>query len=56
MVYNLEGKEVAALFQGYLAQGEYHFTFDGSELPSGIYLYKISSPNFNQTKKMILAK
>jgi len=56
VVYNLEGKEVAALFQGYLAQGEYHFTFDGSELPSGIYLYKISSPNFNQTKKMILAK
>ena len=56
VVYGLEGQEVAVLFQGYLAQGEYQFTFDGSELPSGIYLYKISSPNFNQTKKMILAK
>ena len=56
VVYGLEGQEVAILFQGYLAQGEYQFTFDGSELPSGIYLYKVSSPNFNQTKKMILAK
>jgi hypothetical protein len=56
VVYTLEGKEVAVLFQGNLAQGEYQFTFDGSELPSGIYLYKVSSPNFNQTKKMILAK
>ncbi|UCH66642.1 MAG: T9SS type A sorting domain-containing protein [Ignavibacterium sp.] len=56
VVYTLEGKEVEVLFEGYLAQGEYQFKFDGSELPSGIYLYKVSSPNFNQTKKMILAK
>jgi hypothetical protein len=56
VVYTLEGREVEVLFEGYLAQGEYQFKFDGSELPSGIYLYKVSSPNFNQTKKMILAK
>jgi hypothetical protein len=56
VVYTLVGKEVEVLFEGYLAQGEYQFKFDGSELPSGIYLYKVSSPNFNQTKKMILAK
>ena len=56
VVYTLGGQEVTVLFQGYLAQGEYQFKFDGSELPSGIYLYKVSSPNFNQTKKMILAK
>ncbi len=56
VVYTLEGEEIEVLFEGYLAQGEYQFKFDGSELPSGIYLYKVSSPNFNQTKKMILAK
>lgn len=56
VVYNLEGQKVADLFHGVLSQGEHNFKFDGSELPSGIYLYKVSSPNFNQTKKMILAK
>ena len=56
VVYNLEGQKVAELFRGFLAKGEHQFTFDGSELPSGIYLYKAWSPNFSQTKKMILAK
>ena len=56
VVYNLEGKEIERLYQGFLAKGEYQFKFDGSDLPSGIYLYKVSSTNFSQTKKMILAK
>ena len=56
LVYSLEGKEVGVLHNGFLAKGKYQFKFDGSELPSGIYLYKVSSPNFSRTKKMILAK
>jgi hypothetical protein len=56
VVYNLEGQKVADLYHGVLSQGEHNFKFDGSELPSGIYLYKVSTSNFNQTKKMILAK
>ncbi|MGB5894765.1 MAG: T9SS type A sorting domain-containing protein, partial [Ignavibacteriaceae bacterium] len=56
VVYNLEGKKISVLHEGFLASGNYQFTFDGSELPSGIYLFKAWSPNFSQTKKMILAK
>jgi len=56
VVYSLEGKEVGFLQNGFLAKGKYQFKFDGNELPSGIYLYKVSSPNFSRTKKMILAK
>jgi hypothetical protein len=56
VVYNLEGKKISVLYEGYLASGNYQFTFDGSDLPSGIYLFKASSPNFSQTRKMILAK
>ena len=56
VVYNLEGKTVSVLQNGFLSKGVYKFTFDGSELPSGIYLYKVSSPHSKQTKKMILAK
>ena len=56
IVYNLEGKTIAVLQKGSLSKGLHQFTFDGSDLPSGIYLYKVSSPHFSQTKKMILAK
>ncbi len=56
VVYNLTGKEIDILHNGFLSSGVYKFEFDGSELPSGIYLYKVSTPQFTQTKKMILAK
>ncbi len=55
-VYNLEGKEVQKLEKGYLSKGKHTFSFDGSELPSGVYLYKVATPYYTQTKKMILAK
>jgi hypothetical protein len=56
VVYNLTGKEIDILHHGFLSSGVYKFEFDGSELPSGIYLYKVFTPQFTQTKKMILAK
>ena len=56
IVYNLEGKEIALLHNGFLSSGVHKFDFNGSELPSGIYLYKVSTPQFTQSKKMILAK
>jgi hypothetical protein len=56
VVYNVEGERISLLHDGILTAGEYLFTFDGSDLPSGIYLYKAWSQNFSQTKKMILAK
>jgi hypothetical protein len=56
VVYNLAGKEVAELHRGFLSRGIYHFEFDGSELPSGIYLYQVTTSQSTQTRKMILAK
>lgn len=55
-VYNLEGKEIEFLHKGFLKKGEHYFPFDGSNLPSGVYLYTVSTPSFSQTKKMLLAK
>ncbi len=55
-VYNLEGREITRLFKGYLSQGEHTFSFNASDLPSGVYLYKISTPNYSEMKKMILTK
>ena len=55
-VYNLEGKEITKLFKGFLSQGTYTFSFDATDLPSGVYLYKITTPKYSEMKKMILTK
>ena len=55
-VYNLEGREIARLFKGYLSQGVHTFSFDATDLPSGVYLYKITTPDYSEMKKMILTK
>jgi hypothetical protein len=44
------------LVDGYKEAGSYKAAFDASKLPSGVYVYKIVSGNFIQSKKMILAK
>jgi hypothetical protein len=55
-VFNLEGKEVSLLHKGFLIRGTYQFKFDAIGLPSGIYIYQISTAYSVQTRKMILAK
>ncbi len=55
-VYNLEGKEIVKLYKGYLPQGSHTFSFDGTDLPSGVYLYKITTPGYSEIKKMVLTK
>lgn len=56
IIYNLEGQELALLHRGFLVKGIHKFDFAADNLPSGVYLYKVSSPEFSQTKKMILTK
>ena len=56
IIYNLEGKEIDRLFEGSLSKGVHKFTFDATDLPSGVYLYKIETPEYSQTKKMVLTK
>ncbi len=55
-VYNLLGQEVASLFEGMRRPGNYKTEFDGSKLVSGVYMYRLKSNNFLQTKKLVLLK
>jgi len=56
-VYNLTGELVTLLTDEYHSSGSYKMEFNGGNLPSGIYIYKISSDNnFALLKKMILLK
>ncbi len=55
-VYDVLGREVATLVNEEKHPGSYGIVFDGSNLPSGIYLYKLNAGNFTSTKKLILLK
>ncbi|HEX7573117.1 MAG TPA: alpha-amylase family glycosyl hydrolase, partial [Bacteroidota bacterium] len=55
-VYDLLGREVATLVNGYQPSGTYKMTFDASRLSSGVYFYRLQAGTFVNTKKMVLAK
>jgi hypothetical protein len=55
-VYDLLGRETVILVNEELKPGTYETDFDGSNLPSGVYYYKITTGDFTQTKKMVLLK
>jgi N-acetylneuraminic acid mutarotase len=55
-VYDLLGGEVAQLVNGEIEAGSYDLSFNASDLPSGIYFYKLQAGSFVETKKMILLK
>ncbi len=55
-VYDILGKEVATLVNEEKSTGIYEATFNASNLPSGVYIYRIQSGSFIQTKKMSLMK
>ena len=55
-VYDVLGKEVAVLVNEKLRPGTYKITWDASNYPSGVYFYKLTTADYNQTKKMVLLK
>jgi flagellar hook assembly protein FlgD len=55
-VYDVMGREVQTLVNEKLSAGTYEVTFDGSNIPSGVYFYKMQTGDFSETKKMILMK
>ncbi len=59
-VYDVSGKEVAVLANGFHTANFYTILFDGSNLPSGVYFYRLTAEGkterFTKTLKMILVK
>jgi hypothetical protein len=55
-VYNAIGSKVATIVNEYKTAGNYSVQFNGSNLASGIYLYRLESGNYNTVKKFVLIK
>ncbi|HJY64843.1 MAG TPA: T9SS type A sorting domain-containing protein [Ignavibacteria bacterium] len=55
-VFNLVGQTVQVLVDAYQAAGYYELSFDATELPAGIYLYKLQVGDYSSVKRMTLVK
>ena len=56
ILYNTLGQAVKVLETGFKQAGHYSVNFNASDLPTGIYFYKLESGQVSQVKKMILLK
>ena len=55
-VYDVLGREVATLVSEVLALGSYNTKWDAAGFPSGVYLYRLQTGEFTETKKLLLLK
>ena len=55
-VYDMLGQKVSVILDEFREAGSHTMTFNASDLPSGTYFYTLETPQFRQTKKMILTK
>lgn len=55
-VYNILGQKVTSLVNQLQTAGNYAIKFNASDLPSGVYVYRLSSKNYSTSKKLILSK
>ncbi len=56
-VYDMSGRVVDALFTGVTQpNNEYRFEFDGSDLPNGVYIYRLTTENEVINEKFMIAR
>ncbi len=55
-VYDILGREISTVINQELKAGIHTINWDSSKVASGVYFYRLSSGNFVDTKKMIVAK
>ena len=56
VIYDILGSKIETLINEEMNPGFYEISFDGSKLSSGIYFYKLSTPDYSQTKSMVILK
>jgi hypothetical protein len=55
-VYNMLGQKVAELVNAQKQAGEHSVNFEADNLSSGVYIYKLETESFSQSRKMLLSK
>jgi len=56
IVFDVLGNEVTTIFSGLQKKGSHTVRFEGSNLNSGVYFYRISTDSGSRIRKMLLLK
>ena len=56
MIYDILGREVVSLVNEYKQIGRHKVMWNASTMSSGVYFYRLETPTFTKTQKMILMK
>jgi len=56
VVYDILGNTITSLVNEQKKSGRYEIEFSGADLPSGVYIYRLKTGDYLNTKKMILVK
>lgn len=56
LIFDITGREVAALVSGIQQAGQYSVTFDAGGLSSGVYIYQLIAGGFIESRKLLLIK
>jgi hypothetical protein len=60
-IYDIAGREVTTLVSDFRKSGNYSIEFNGKDLSSGVYIYRLTANGYNgeklvQINRMVLAK
>jgi hypothetical protein len=55
-VYDVLGNEVASLIDEFKPAGSYEVEFKSENLASGVYIYRLQTSDFTETKKMVILR
>ena len=55
-VFDILGRAVAVLVQGWKAAGRYAAVFDATSLAAGVYIYRLETSSFSKARRMLLMR
>lgn len=55
-VYDITGRKITEITNDYLIAGKHQFLFDARDLPTGVYLCEVTTPEFRSYGKMVFIK
>jgi hypothetical protein len=55
-VFDMLGREVAVVAEGSFVAGSHSVEYNGSDLPEGVYMYKVITNDNVVTKKMVVVR
>jgi hypothetical protein len=56
VLYNVLGNDVAVVVDGQFDAGAHKVTFNAADLPTGVYMYRMTAGDFHASRKMMLVR